>query len=81
MQRPSLELDRAHKTRAVGCNDKDKMVNFQPGEYMRKMFFQTQAARKNKTEYLLVTGPSDRATTWRPDTNRDICHCVFATKA
>ena len=39
---------------------------------MTKMFFQTQVARKKKSEYILVTGPSDRETTWRPDTNRDI---------
>ena len=35
------------------CNDRDVMMNFEPGEYMRKMIFQsvTQAAQKKKFEY------------------------------
>ena len=34
--------------------DRNLLVNFEPGEYMGKMFFQsvTQAARKNKSNYL-----------------------------
>ena len=34
--------------------DRNVLVSFEPGEYMRKMFFQsvTQAARKNKSNYL-----------------------------
>ena len=34
--------------------DRNVLVNFEPGEYMRKRFFQsaTQAAGKNKSDYL-----------------------------
>ena len=33
--------------------DSDEMVNFKPGEYMRKIIFQSvpQAARKKKSKY------------------------------
>ena len=36
-------------------NDRDVMVNFVPGEYTRRMFFQsvTQAARKKKSRVIL----------------------------
>ena len=36
-------------------HDRDVMVNFVPGEYTRRMFFQsmTQAARKKKSRVIL----------------------------
>ena len=39
--------------RTVMHNGRDVMVNFKPGEYMRKMIFpsMTQAAQKKKSEY------------------------------
>ena len=35
------------------CNDRDVLVNFEPGKYMRKMIFQSviQMAWKKESEY------------------------------
>ena len=37
------------------CNDRDVVVNFEPGKYMRKMIFQSvrQTAQKKESEYEL----------------------------
>ena len=48
-------------------NDRDVMVNFVPGEYTRRMFFQsvTQAARKKKSRIIPPGVDPMALETWR----------------
>ena len=48
-------------------NDRDVMVNFVPGEYTRRMFFQsvTQAARKKKSRIIPPGVDPMTLETWR----------------
>ena len=45
-----------HSNNCISSHGRDEMVNFKPGEYMRKMIFQSvpQAARKKKIQVHLV---------------------------
>ena len=52
LYKPKANHDQ-YKQAQTRCLDKDVMVNFETGEYLRKMIFQSvkQAAQKKKSEY------------------------------